>query len=762
MARGNSWIGSPVARREDARFLTGTGQYVDDISFPLQAHAVLVRSTVAHGRLVRIDAAQARRMPGVIGILTAADVDDLPKIPMRMEPRPELLPFQQTVLASDRVRYVGEPLALVVAESIEQAHDAATCIAVDIETLPPLVDAHAAASHMRLFDGAASNIAMTLTGSKGDPDRAFRACDYTRKATFSVHRHTGSPMEARGVLARWDEATGRLTVYGAAKVPFAIRTQLARDLALPEAAIDVIENDVGGGFGIRGEYYPEDFLVPYAARRFCRPVKWVETRQEHLIAAAHARQTTIDLEIACMKDGTVVGLRGTATCDMGGYMRPNAMTAPRNLAQVMTGPYRVPAVAMQVVLAMTNKTPTASYRGPGRYEADFARERLFDMAACDLSIDPVEFRRRNLIGSAEMPYPFATVEPYGATGQTDSGDYLAAFDRCIEEIGWSRLKPQSGTIIDGRYHGIAAGCYLETGGSGGEHAAIHLAADAGVTVRVGSSGLGQGLETVAAQIAADALEVPLDAITHVQHGSTTLLASGSGSYASRTIVNGGNAIVAAAAKLREEVRALAARHLEMAAETVVLDGLTSAMSAGRSVAVRDLILQLAPEGVVAEGRYAGSERTYAYGTHAAHVAIDAATGEIEVLDYVVVEDVGRIINPRTLHSQTLGGVEQGLGGTLREELHYDADGQLLSGSLLDYAMPVASSFPHVRVISTEDWPSPTNPLGAKGAGEGGVIPVGGVIANAVAAALSSLGAEPNRLPLTPQRVWELTMARERA
>ncbi|MEA3028214.1 MAG: aerobic carbon-monoxide dehydrogenase large subunit, partial [Alphaproteobacteria bacterium] len=407
-----------------------------------------------------------------------------------------------------------------------------------------------------------------------------------------------------------------------------------------------------------------------------------------------------------------------------------------------------------VALLMTNKTPVGTYRGPGRYEADFFRERLIDMAARDLRLDPVEFRRRNLIAESEMPYALATVvEPEIAT-ETDSGDYGATLARCLTEFGWTAKAKLQGSLVDGRYHGLAVGCYLEGGGTGPrENARLVLEADGMVSVYVGSSSVGQGIETVFAQIAADALEMPMDRIKTVFHGSTDHVAEGFGSFSSRSVVMGGSAIVAAAASLREKIKAAAAEALGCGASEIVIDQgeAVAPGTARRSIA----LAALASAALAADGTFASSKRTYSYGAHAAHVAVDPKTGHIELVDYVAVEDVGRIINPLTLHGQCVGAIVQGLGGALLEHFIYDADAQLLTGSFADYLLPSASDFPRIRAVALEQKPSPHNPLGAKGAGEGGIIPVGGVVANAVAAALVSLGVEPHELPLSPARVWAL-------
>jgi carbon-monoxide dehydrogenase large subunit len=750
----NSFVGSPIERIEDLRFLRGRGQYVDDLSPAGLLHAVVVRSSVAHGRIHRIDSTAAAALPGVHAVITATEIANVPTIPLRQEQLEIFRPFEQPVIAVGKVRYVGEPVAVVVADAAAAAEDAAEAVAIDIEELPVVADCGAAETGApRLFE-TASNLAGTLTAVKGDADAAFRTAPYTRRENFKVQRHTALPMEPRGLVAEWQD--GLLTLFGAAKVPFPNRRILAQQLGLPDDAIRMVENDIGGGFGVRGEFYPEDFLIPFAARFVGRPVKWIEDRREHLIATNHARDVSCTLEIACSRDGAILALRGHARADVGAYLRTNGATGARNTAQILSGPYRVPNIHIEVSLHLTNKTPVGTYRGPGRFEADFFRERLFDMAAGDLGIDRVAFRRRNLIAESEMPYALAKVVELDLDTATDSGDYRRTFERCLAEIAWAAKAPLQGKAIDGRYHGTAIGCYFEGGASGPrEHARLVLESDGTVSVHVGSSANGQGLETAFAQIAADALEIPMGRIRGVFHGSTDLLPQGFGTYSSRSIVMGGSAILAAAAKLREMIRAAAARRLGCDAKEIDIVEGEARVGAGASGQTSVPLSEIAKHGIVADGTYASTHRTYSYGAHAAHVAVDAATGQVEVLDYVAVEDVGRIINPAMLHGQAIGAIVQGLGGVFLEHLVYDEHGQLLTGSLADYLMPGAGDFAVVRAIALEEKPAPHNPLGAKGAGEGGIIPVGGVIANAVAAALRPLGVDPRELPLSPPKVWEM-------
>jgi aerobic carbon-monoxide dehydrogenase large subunit len=741
---GGPAIGQAMARVEDERLVQGQGRFADDLRRDDMLHAVVVRSPIAHGRLRGIDRAKAAKLPGVRLVLTAADVAGasngaVPKIPMRQDKKVSVEPYTQPVIALDQVRYVGEPVAVVLAETPAQAQDGADAVELDIETLPAVTDA------------AAGQCAVTVTAVRGDAGAAFANAPYTRKETMRTHRHTAMPLETRGLLAEWDPAGTRLRLSGAAKVPFMNRGILAKLFAMSEADIELVEGDTGGSFGVRGEFYPEDYLIPFAARASRRPVKWIETRGEHFMATNHSREAGCELEIACSRDGTVLALRGRGHTDVGAYVRTNGTTPAVNMAQVAPGPYRIPDVRMEVSVVLTHKTPSGTYRAPGRFETDFFRERLFDLAADDLGIDRAEFRRRNLVSRGEMPYALPECEPIGGKTACDSGDYASTLARCLEEFGWREKLKVNGRRVDGRCHGIAVGCYIEGGGSGPlEGARLVVESDGRISVYTGASANGQGLATVFTQIAADALGVPVARIRGVFHGTTSYVKEGRGSFGSRGTVMGGSAIVTVAKQLLERIRAEAARRLRCGADELrIVDGERVVARDGRAIALGEM------EGLSAEGTFTNNQRTYSYGAHAAHLAVDPATGCVEILDYVAVEDVGRIVNPATLHGQTYGAVVQGLSGVLHEGLVYDADGQLLTGSFLDYSLPVAADFPHIRVFALEEQPSPLNPLGVKGAGEGGIIPVGGVVANALAAALGPLGVQPRELPLTPSRVWEM-------
>jgi carbon-monoxide dehydrogenase large subunit len=755
----NTLVGQAVQRAEDWRFLRGEGCFAADYEPEGTLHAAILRSAVAHGRIVSIDASEALKLRGVHAVLTADDVGEtIPTIPLRLAPLAGLDKYLQPVIARGKVRYAGEPLAVVLADSRALAEDALEHIAVEVEPLPAVADWRASEKDaVLLFEDNGTNIATHYTAGLGDADAAFAQADYVRRETFRAHRHTASPMETRGLIAEWKG--NRLICTAATKVTFFNRRALAKMLGLAEADIDMIELDVGGGFGVRGEFYPEDFLIPFASRKAGRPVKWIEDRREHLIAANHSREIDCDLEIACKADGTILALRGRVYGDMGAYIRTNGGVVPAKAAQFLHGPYRIPNLKVEVAAYMTSKTPVGTYRAPGRFEANFFRERLFDIAARDLGIDPVEFRRKNLIRESELPYSIGQLVPYETPTEYDTGDYHESFERCLEEFGWTGKQHLQGKLIDGRFHGLAASAFVESGGAGPrENAKLTVERDGSITIDVGSSALGQGLETVFAQIAGDALSLPFEAF-RVRHGSTTLVHEGFGTYHSRALVMGGSAVLDGAKNLLAAIRTAAAAQFGCAESDVhYADGRVRGRG-NRALSLAELA-QAAP--VTAQGTFANTKRTYSYGAHAAHVAVDPGTGRVEVVDYLAIEDVGRAVNPGIVHGQAIGAAVQGLGGVFLDQILYDEQAQLLNASFADYLLPLASDFPQVRGLTLELRPSPSNPLGAKGAGEGGIVAVAATVANAVAAALAELDIEPTELPLSPARIWRLIEdARER-
>lgn len=746
-------VGQPIERLEDLRLLRGEGRYVDDIHLNGMLHGAVLRSPMAHGRILSVDATEARAMPGVHVVITAADLSDgVPTIPIRLFPNPGMDPFRQPVLAADRVRYVGEPVAFVVADSPELAEDALDLIALDIDPLPAAVSAENRGENQpTLFEGQPTNQVWGYNATLGDADTAFDGAPYTRRERFYVHRHTGITMETRGVLSRWDADAGTMTSWGAAKVPFQNRKMLAQLLGLDLDRVQMMEGDAGGSFGVRGEFFPEDFLVPFCARMLNRPVKWIEDRREHLLAISHARDVYCDIEIACERDGTIRGMRLRADVNIGAYIRTSTTITPRNVSMFVPGPYRIPHFASDVAMVVSNKSPTGTYRGPGRFESDFFRERLFDLVAADLGIDRVEFRRRNLLRSDELPHPLPSTAPDPHDSELDSGDYAHMLDLCLAKFGWEEKKALSGRRIDGRYHGIAVGCFIEGGAAGpAENVRMALEDDGTVSVYTGSSAVGQGVKTILTQIAADALELPMERL-QLFHGSTIYVKEGFGSFHSRSTVMAGNAALIAAKELRTQILASAAELMQAPVEQLRYEGGTVHAESGATLE----LTALAGRGIAYEATFRNSKHTYTNGAHAVHIAVDAETGKIEIVDYVGIEDVGRKINPLTLHGQAVGSIVQGLGGALLEHFVYDDEGQMLSGSLAEYLVPLATDFPNIRSEAVELHPSPFHPLGAKGAGEGGTIPVGGMLGNALADALADFGVQPRDLPLSPARVWHM-------
>ncbi len=747
-APSTSIIGQPIERSEDLRFVKGAGQFVDDIKRVDMLHAVVLRSGVAHGRIRNLDASAARAMNGVCAVITAEEIGTIPLIPLRLAILPEYKPYLQPVIAADKVRYVGEPIAIVVAETQAVAEDALDAITVDIEPLPPIPDrASAALDKSLLFEESGTNRALRYDVSFGDANAAFAQAEYTRRETFRCHRLTALPLETRGLIAEWDDAKTKLVVNGATKVLFFNRRILAPMLGISENDIDMIEVDVGGGFGVRGEFYPEDFLIPFASRYVGRPVKWIEDRREHLTATNHSRDMECAVEIACMRDGKILGLRAHIVSDMGAYIRTNGGVVPAKAAQFLPGPYRIPDIAITVEVLVTSKTPVGTMRAPGRFEANFFRERILDMVANDLALDPMEFRRKNLITEAELPYFSGKLVPYEPETEFDTGAYHTAFERALSEIGWAEKKSLQGQFINGRYHGLAAVPFIESSGSGKENARLVIEKDGAVSVYVGSSVLGQGLETTLAQVAAETLRCNFDRIS-IFHGSTTYVSEGFGTFASRSMVVGGSAVVDGCNNLLAAIRAAATERTDFSnQEIVIADGMVQAGE--QSWTFADFA------GLEVTGTFATTIRTYSYGAHACHVAVDPRTGRVEVVDYVAIEDIGRAINPAVVHGQAIGALVQGLGGVFLDHLIYDSDAQLLNTSLAEYLVPVASDFPNIRAITLELRRSQTNPLGAKGAGEGGMVAVAATVANAVAAALKPMGVEVRDLPLSPAAVWQV-------
>jgi aerobic carbon-monoxide dehydrogenase large subunit len=753
------FIGASIERREDDRLLSGRGQFVDDVHLEGMLHAAVYRSAKPHGRIRTVEVAQAAALRGVIGVFTGTDfAGKLKPIRTRVAALPRFDEFLQLPIATDKVRYVGEPIAIVVAETPYIAEDALSLIVPEIEELPPVVTWEQASQAASLVHEATGTNVTHHTVGRGDAEQAFKDAYYVRREKFSVQRHTAMPMETRGLVAHWDPAQEIMTIWGATKIPFFNRTTLAGMLDLPESSIVMKVEDVGGSFGVRGEFYPEDFLVPYLARRLGRPIKWIEDRREHFMATNHSRETVCELEIACRRDGAITGLRGRLAVDLGAYARGTGSTSPARCAQFLPGPYRIPNFSCEVNAFFSNKTPCGTYRGPGRIEANFFRERLIDMAASDLKIDPAELRRRNLVTSQEMPYNIGQLTTYEPAARMDSGDYVKLFDTALKEIGWEKLKSLQGQEIDGLYYGTGVSCFFESGAGGArEQARILLSHEGMVEVFIGAAGSGQGHETVFAQVCADTLQLPMDCI-RVKCASTDQLEAGVGSFHSRSAVMAGNAVRLAARTFLERLRAAALDY--MGRPNAQLSWEDGAFQQGNTekVTMVELARHLAARGQtidVTETFVNTENKPFSYGTNAAHVAVDPRSGRVQLLDFVAVEDIGTVLNPLIAHGQAEGAVVQGLGGVFLEHLIYDEEGQLLTASFADYLMPAAGDFPDIRSKFLNLAPAPGNPLGAKGGGEGGMVAVAAAVSNAVSAALARLGVQARDLPLSPPRLWRL-------
>ena len=764
----HKYIGKSVKRLEDERLLTGTGAYVDDLKLPGMAVMAILRSPHAHARIRGIDLSAARALPGVIDAFSAADIGpELPLIPIRLAPFEGFERFLQPPIAVGKVRYVGEPVAVVIASDRYVAEDALELIDIDLDPISAVTGIEqAVAGDVLIHEDAGENMGSRYTVGRGDAEAAFADAAYTRRERFVTNRHSAAPMETRGLIAEFDAGIPLLRLHGATKVTYFNRRHLAVAFDLPEAAVELIETDVGGGFGVRGELYPEDYLVPIASRRTGRPVKWIEDRRENLMATNHSRDIVCDLEIAATADGGILAMRATVQGDMGAYIRTNGGVVASRAAQFLPGPYRVPSFSCDVQFLITNKTPVGTLRGPGRFEANFCRERMLDLMADDLGIDPAELRLRNLLEPAELPYRIGELVPGDVNATFDPGDYPSALRRVLAEIGYDDWKDRQGDIIDGRAVGLGIACFIESSAAGPpETARITAAPDGGIEIRTGASSVGQGTETGLAQIGAEYLGIDIDRIG-VLHGSSTLLASGGGTFHSRNTVMAGNAVRLAAEALRDRCVELAS--LRWNTEADELSYRDGAVHRPDEAAAEPLTLaELATfarsrggkETLSADAAFENEGKlSYSYGAHAALVAVDVATGVVEVKRYVLAEEIGRALNPALVIGQAIGGMMQGLGGTLLDHMVYDEDGQLLTGSFADYLLPTSANLPDITAIALEEFPSEFNPMGFKGAGEGGIVAVAAAIGNAVAAALKPHSIVINELPLTPDRLRALLRA----
>ncbi len=768
------YIGAPIPRREDARLLTGRGTFVDDLEMPGVAHAAMVRSPHAHARVRAIDTAAARALPGVLTVVTAADVADIQKPwPARMPspvPGTRLRHGVRHTLPRDKVRHAGEVVAVVVAESRALAEDARDLVVVDYEPLPVVASAAAALAPGApvVYEELGDNLAAHIVQRVGHPEQAFAAADHTLRETFRVVRGGSHSMEGRGVVARYDEALDGFTVWDATQAPHAIRAMLAYLFELPDHRVRVIAPpDVGGGLGPKASFYPEEALACWLARRLRRPVKWIEDRLEHFVSAAQEREQVHTVEIAFTREGRLVALRDVFTHDIGLY---GALVAPVITACTVPGPYRIPNIHSEVRAAYTNLQPSSAVRGAGRPQGVLVMERMMDRMAETLGLDPAEARQRNLIPADAFPYPVGMVFRDGAPLTYDSGNYPELLRRALEAADYAQARREQTVLrAQGRCRGIGVAICVEGVGLGPfEGAILRLDGRGHVVVTSGAPPQGQGYQTAFAQIAADAVGVRLEDV-EVVTGDTGAIPYGVGSFASRVTANAGPAILQAGGALRQRILAVGAHALEAApTDLEIVDGavrvrglpdrgvsLAQVARLGNAGTAFGMVMPGGLSvGLEASAYFTPSQAGYSASAHVCVLDVDPDTGEVAFVRYVVGHDCGNVINPLLVEGQILGGVAHGLGNALYEEAVHDEHGQSLTSSFLDYPMVSAREMPRVTMFHLTT-PSPLNPLGVKGAGEAGTLPVTAAVAGAVEDALRPFGVRVNRMPLGPARISDL-------
>jgi carbon-monoxide dehydrogenase large subunit len=783
------WFGQPIKRNEDSRFLTGRGTYVDDVHLPGALHAAVLRSPIAHGRISRIDTTAARALDGVAAVWTWEDLGELWRPSPMVVPHDALThPKTQYPLARDVVNYAGEAVAFVVAADRYIAEDACDLIEVEYEPLPAVADLQTAAiGEILVHEDVPGNVAATLVQQVGDPDAAFAQADHVVSARLYLERSAGQPMETRAIAAQWDPVEHVLTMWDTTQAPLSIRNGLAVLLGLPENAVRVVAPDVGGGFGTKiMMFYPEEVLVPLAALRLERPVRWAEDRREHLIASNHERGQLHEAEIALRADGTILGIRDRFLHDTGAYT-PYGIVVSIVTATQLPGPYRIPNYYSEAKTVYTNKVPVTPYRGAGRPHGCYVMERLLDLAARELGMDRAEIRLKNMITPDEFPWDVGLTFQDGAPTRYDSGNYPAGLHLALERIGQQGFPEMQRTLREqGRYVGLGMASYVEGTGIG-PYEGAHIRVDGTaqkviVATCVGTQG--QGHQTSFAQIVADELGVRPDQVA-ITTGDSRSMNWGSGTYASRSAVVTGNAVGAASRAVRQKAAALAAElfeanpeDIEFADERVFVKGspefglplwdiavvanpIRYAYGTQAAQAIALLKQRTGPPlpegtdpGLEARKYFSPEQATYASGNHAAIVEVDPETGIVTILKYVAVHDCGRVINPMIVEGQVHGGVAQGIGGSFYERLVYDGDGQPLSTTFMDFLIPTAMEVPEIEVDHLET-PSPLNPLGIKGAGEAGVIPVPALMAQALEDALSPWNITITEMPLNPGQIRAL-------
>ncbi|HEX9035505.1 MAG TPA: molybdopterin cofactor-binding domain-containing protein [Ktedonobacterales bacterium] len=773
-------FGASVKRREDPRLITGEGAYTDDFKLPGMLQMTMLRSPHAHARITRLDTSKAKAHPGVVAVFTAADLEGVPPMPTAwLLPDSDLKVPVYTALATDKVRFVGDPVAVVVAENSYIADDALDLIEVEYDTLPAVVNQEDALKPgaPQLYDDVANNQVFHWKFANGDPDGSMAAAEVRLRQRFIQQRLVPNAMEPRSAVADWNHGAGELTFYNTTQNPHIVRFLIAATQGIPENKIRVVARDVGGGFGSKIPFYAGDALAIFASRKLKRPVRWTEDRRENFVATIHGRDMIIDAELGANRDGKMTSLRVVNHANMGAHLSTAAPGVPTWLfALIVPGCYTIENYRCDVFGAVTNTTPTDAYRGAGRPEAAFLIERMADLLANELKMDPADVRRKNFIPASAFPYTSAGTLSY------DSGDYEKTLDMALQMVNYQGFRQQQAEARQhGKHLGIGLSTYVEVCGlapskaagamgfQGGlwEPATVRVLATGKVIVLTGTSPHGQGEETTFAQLVSEELGVPVEDI-EVVHGDTSAIPMGWGTYGSRTTAVGGTAIFKATQKVIEKAKKLAAHLLEANPDDVVHDhgtyfvqGSPAKMKTIQEVALMANLAWNMPEGMdpgLEESNFHDPTNfTYPFGAHACVVEVDEETGEVKILRYIAVDDVGKVINPMIVDGQVHGGVAQGIGQALYEHAIYDEDGNFLTGSMLDYTVPNATQIPHMETARTET-PCPHNLTGIKGVGETGTIASSQAVVNAVCDALSPLGIKHIDMPLTPERVWRAIQA----
>jgi len=766
-------LGKAIHRSEDARLLSGKGRFVSNLQFPDMIHAAILRSPHAAARILEIRTGQARNLPGVIAVWTFADLKDVLKPIPQIAPHPSLRPRTPYPLVDKIVHHEGEPVAIVAAETYAVCRDALREIEVRYEPLPVVLDAEAGLSGSpRVHDDLADNCAAHFGQEAGNVDAALADCDCVITERFSIGRVSAQAMETRAVIARFepDASTSRLTVWCNTQSPHILRSLLAQQVGLPRFDIRVIAPDIGGGFGVKNRYYPENTLIPLLAIRLGRTVKWVESRRESFLCTYHGREQVHQVTLGLDKTGRIRGLRDRILYDQGAYTTLG-IVVPHITTISVPGPYRVPNYQVECTAVYTHKAPSVPYRGAGKPQACFVMERMLDAAAARLGIDPVEIRRRNLLQPEDFPYNTRLQDADATQVLYDSGDYPKCLEKVLDLIGHNSFEREKrDAALAGRKLGLGVACFIEMTGRGPyESGLVRVEPNGHIVVSAGISSQGQGQETTLAQICAHCLEVELGSV-HVRLGDTAAIPLGIGVYAGRSAIMAGNAVALACAAVREKLMKAGAAILGVAPEAVEYTGgkVRELADPHRTLTLGEVAMRLyspalvfpfpagIDPGLEALRYYKSSRPAYSNGAYAVVVEVDPETGHVKIVRHALVHDCGNMINPAVVETQMTGGIAQGIGASLFEELQYGPDGRLLNASLDSYLLPRATEIPTLRQAHVVT-PSPFNPLGLKGVGEGGTIPVAPALAAAIENALGT-GMKLTHVPMTPPRVLALSLA----